>query len=530
MKLDDALTPSQVVYHGSQKDFDKFDKDSMGLGGSDGVLQYGHGFYFTDNKDVAQGSGPHIKEARLTLNNPLTMDAVPDNLINWMRDTFPSINNYDDYEFKIKVGTVHRILQFIQNAHYNTADVLKGLGYDGIVDPHPYAGTFVVFDTEQIDISNRRDVVITAYCAAPVAIEKMDFDKVGSGTGVLRYAFGMYAGEVDTAKHYLDSYKGYGGASRSFRMGQEGNIYIEADSLGYDLASALVENKHDYDALREQHKGDETVLLALDHIEKAGGIVVDYGAMHKIKIPHVDIDDVKKWDDTLEPDDLDVIAMAFYQTQPDIVARAESVLAEFDEDLEFEDVENTLDALWDMAYNEGLEEDEIPFHLDEDDLKCIWNARVRGDNYSMFDCDDEFNDGIASKYLDAAEKIVGGSVCLQNEMSIGDAYLAVTSAYEPEIADVDASIDGKKLASKLFSGKEIDIPMVVAPTKFGNYQAYELVIMSEDLANSSRIEPLDPMRFDDQPKDECSLTRLRFASQGRDDDDDEMHYSNRPSW
>ena len=30
-------TPNQVVYHGSQKDFDKFDKDSMGLGGSDGV-------------------------------------------------------------------------------------------------------------------------------------------------------------------------------------------------------------------------------------------------------------------------------------------------------------------------------------------------------------------------------------------------------------------------------------------------------------------------------------------------------------
>ena len=150
----------------------------------------------------------------------------------------------------------------------------------------------------------------------------------------------------------------------------------------------------------------------------------------------------------------------------------------------------------------------------------------------MFECDDEFNDGISSKYLDAAEKIVGGSVCLQNEMSIGDAYLAVTSAYEPEIADVDASIEGKKLASKLFSGKEIDIPMVVAPSKFGNYQAYELVLMSEELANSSRIEPLDPMRFDDQPKDECSLTRLRFASQGRDDDDDddEMHYSNRPSW
>jgi hypothetical protein len=29
------------------------------------------------------------------------METVPDNLINWMKDRFPSINNYDDYEFKI---------------------------------------------------------------------------------------------------------------------------------------------------------------------------------------------------------------------------------------------------------------------------------------------------------------------------------------------------------------------------------------------------------------------------------------------
>ena len=524
------ITSKKIVYHGSKKNFKEFNKDSMGLGGSDGILQYGHGFYFTDNKDVAQGYGEHIKEATLILDNPLTMDTVPDNLIDWMKDKFPSINNYDDYEFKIKVGTVHRILQFLQNANYNTSDVLKGLGYDGIVDPHPYAGTFVVFEPEQINISNRRDAVITAYCAAPVAIEKMDFDKVGSGTGVLRYAFGMYAGEVDTAQHYLDSYKGYGGASRSFRMGHDGKTHIEADSLGYELAAALVSNNHDYDALREEYKNDDTAIMAIGHIEKAGGIVVDYGAMHKIKIPGVDIDDVKKWDDIMEPEDLDALAMAFYERQPEIASRAEDVLLSLDEDLIFENVEGALDDIWDMAYNNGIEEDLIPFHVDEDEIKKVWNARVRNDSYSMFDFQDEFDEGIDSKYLDAAKKIVGDVLCIQNEMTIGDAYLSITSSYDPDVHDVDMSVIGKKMASELFSSSEIDIPMVVAPTKFGNEKSYELIIMSEDLGNSSRIEKIDPFDVIDEPKDECSLTRLRFSERGIDNDHDSVSYSNAPAW
>jgi hypothetical protein len=146
-----------IVYHGSEEEFERFDKELMGTGGGDGILQYGHGFYFSNNKEVAQGFGSHIIEAQLTIDNPLSMGIVPDNLINWMRDTFPSINNFDEYEFKIKVGTVHRILQFMQKAHYKTDAVLKGLGYDGIIDLHPHADTYVVFDPEQIKISNSSD-------------------------------------------------------------------------------------------------------------------------------------------------------------------------------------------------------------------------------------------------------------------------------------------------------------------------------------------------------------------------------------
>ncbi len=115
-------------------------------------------------------------------------------------------------------------------------------------------------------------------------------------------------------------------------------------------------------------------------------------------------------------------------------------------------------------------------------------------------------------------------------MTIGDAYLSITSSYEPDVQDVDVSVVGKKMASELFSSDEINIPMVVASSKFGNENAYELVIMSEELANSSRIEPIDPFDVISEPRDECSLTRLRFSERDIDNDHDDMSYSNAPSW
>lgn len=86
------------------------------------------------------------------------------------------------------------------------------------------------------------------------------------------------------------------------------------------------------------------------------------------------------------------------------------------------------------------------------------------------------------------------------------------------------------MASELFSSDEINIPMVVAPTKFGNEKSYELIIMSEKLANSSSIEPIDPFDVIYEPKDECSLTSLRFSERGIDNDHDDVSYSNAPSW
>lgn len=373
--------------------------------------------------------------------------------------------------------------------------------------------------------------MITAYSASPVEIDKLDFEKIGSGAGVMRYAAGMYAGELETAKHYLESYKGYGLASRSFRMGANDEIHIEPDSLAYEITAALVDSDYDYEGVREKYKGDDTAIAAVDYLEKVGGVTVDYGVMHKIKIPHENMENIPSWNDELTPEKLDDIAMAFYKTQPDIALRAKDVLNELDSNLIFEDLEGALDDIWEMAYNEGVEEDTIPFHIGEEELKEIWNAKLRNDNYSIFDLESEFNEGINPKYLEAIDKIFDHVLCIENEMTIGDAYSAVASAYEPDTQDPEKILTGKKMASNLFSGEEIDIQMVTAPTIFGCKDAHELIIMSEKLANSILIEPISPLDFIHQNKDECSLTRLRFSGRDyHDNHDEDMSHDYTPNW
>lgn len=67
-----------IVYHGTPKNFDAFDENVK----STGVEQYGKGFYFTTNKELAKGySSPkegdkgNLIEAFISLKNPIIVNA-----------------------------------------------------------------------------------------------------------------------------------------------------------------------------------------------------------------------------------------------------------------------------------------------------------------------------------------------------------------------------------------------------------------------------------------------------------------------
>jgi len=162
MKLHEVTTNTKVidehgkplmVFHGSDKQFDNFDANFTASGASDGILQYGHGIYFTNNEEAAKGYGTNIKRAYLTINNPIHMEQpVPDKVTEYAMNKFPKFKKLSAYEIDRNIGTVHRFLQFMQNARYDTSDVLSELGYDGVIGIHSYANIYVVFNTNQIEL------------------------------------------------------------------------------------------------------------------------------------------------------------------------------------------------------------------------------------------------------------------------------------------------------------------------------------------------------------------------------------------
>ena len=155
-KVVDSEGNPLLVYHGSKSKFNTYDKDKISTGGSEGILQYGHGFYFSNRKDIAVQYGENVHSVYLKIENPIHMnhhnDEVPDNLINFCVENYPSLKTLSDFEYKMNVGSVHRILRFLQKKYHNTDDVLKELGYDGIFDLGDYASVYVVFVNEQIKI------------------------------------------------------------------------------------------------------------------------------------------------------------------------------------------------------------------------------------------------------------------------------------------------------------------------------------------------------------------------------------------
>ncbi len=58
--------------------------------------------------------------------------------------------------------------------------------------------------------------MINTFTASPKKINDIDMSKLGEGTGVTRYAAGMYFGGPSTVEHYLATYKTYNDTDKVF--------------------------------------------------------------------------------------------------------------------------------------------------------------------------------------------------------------------------------------------------------------------------------------------------------------------------
>lgn len=212
-----------VVYHGSNEEFDSFDIGMIGLGGSSGILQHGHGIYFMDSKEYASKYGKNVHTGCLSIKNPLyKTEQIPEILKTYCVDNFPGLKRLDETQLKMKIGTVHRALAFLQNAGRNTSEVLSSLGYDGVVS-NGMITDYVVFDPRQIETAMNKSLTFSGwklqgrmkFQGLQVSVENRKGtyrtginDKGRKWRNYMHYPYGYIRGTVGKDKDHLDCYIG----------------------------------------------------------------------------------------------------------------------------------------------------------------------------------------------------------------------------------------------------------------------------------------------------------------------------------
>ena len=167
-----------IAYHGSPKEFQDFSYEYLGTNGT----AEGFGFYFTSNKNIAEGyaNGGMLKKVILDINKPLnftqlsisksefaeflkTLDPTGEGyLSNWGETGYEGynkvLNTAVEGEFSGSDNDVDLISGVIQASGRDAETIYKvlkqTLGYDGIIVEKPSWGgnqiIYIVFDNSQI--------------------------------------------------------------------------------------------------------------------------------------------------------------------------------------------------------------------------------------------------------------------------------------------------------------------------------------------------------------------------------------------
>lgn len=334
--------------------------------------------------------------------------------------------------------------------------------------------------------------MIEAYMASPKRFDKVDFDKVGSGTGVLRYAFGLYMGERETANKYFEDYENYGEADKRYFLN---NKEIMPGSVAHDVAEFLASNRWKIDEAEEEFEGSDKAMKALklltDDFTKID-FDTKYAVLYKM-ISYKDMSILTDWDGDISSDELNELNFAFYNqhmkvedVDPDIMQRLEDMEVVTDA----EDMFTLIDNIFDRALEKAQEEDLICSSVDEDELRNIFYQKFRNDNSTMNTFDSEFDEAIDYDFIKIMEEITGNLLTLEDDLTYGDAYFQLCHALNPGVENIEKNIEGKRLASKFLS-KEIGVTGYIADTKFGRDHAKEIIIIDEDFANEMRMEEIE---------------------------------------
>lgn len=146
-----------VTLHYTMKEFKSFSKEKIGVTNNANV--WGNGFYFTGTNDyVWSGLIEHNKSLECYLNiiNPLyANEKIPQNLYEYIKQYEDKLTGFFSRDFSANMMAfgAYDILRY--ELKLDTTDVLKGLGYDGIVSKS--TNEYIAFEPNQIKlITNKK--------------------------------------------------------------------------------------------------------------------------------------------------------------------------------------------------------------------------------------------------------------------------------------------------------------------------------------------------------------------------------------
>lgn len=254
-----------VVYHGTNAEFNAFDKNKIGSATDDGI--WGRGFYFGSSSDTPYGT---VKmPVYLKMENPFLVNDY---------NTVKEIADYIDvWEGNFNFDENNKVVQFSQSQLDQITSHIKEKGHDGIIVKLGDQWTeYVVFEPSQIKSVNNEGTFDTddsniykqtAYHGSPFKFKKFDMGAIGTGEGAQAHGWGLYFAK--NKKIASNNYRFIGKAyDNSVTFG--GKPILD---LAYNLAN-IADNTDDH--VKAQEYYDKVTII--EDVESSGttaGITVE---------------------------------------------------------------------------------------------------------------------------------------------------------------------------------------------------------------------------------------------------------------
>ena len=149
-KIIDENGEPMICYHGTNADFDTFDKKKAGAGNDKGLR--GKGFYMSPNKKTSMSYGSSLIEGFVNIRNPFIPEkfksladimSILDIEGSYEEDDFESMISFDNGDFRLYSSTSG-----------NVTSMIKDAGFDGVL--YIPKQEIVAFEPNQIKSINNK--------------------------------------------------------------------------------------------------------------------------------------------------------------------------------------------------------------------------------------------------------------------------------------------------------------------------------------------------------------------------------------